>query len=77
MFLGTSRSFEPSIRWPGGEKRQSPFPTRISARNADSCNIVFFDGHVENVQLVNLFDSSGKNITTSPVIWDPLNPDAP
>jgi len=27
--------------------------------------------------LAQLFDSStGKNIKTSPVIWDPLNPDA-
>jgi len=62
-----------------GTKYGSPksYTTRISARHAGTCNIVFFDGHVETVQLAQLMDSSGKNIRTSSVIWDPLNPDAP
>jgi prepilin-type processing-associated H-X9-DG protein len=62
-----------------GGKYGSPksYTTRISARHGEFCPIVFFDGHVEAVLLAALFDSSGKNITTSPVIWDPLNPDAP
>ncbi len=62
-----------------GTKYGSPhsYTTRISARHAGACNIVFFDGHVEAVQLAQLMDGSGKNIKTSPVIWDPLDPDAP
>jgi prepilin-type N-terminal cleavage/methylation domain-containing protein/prepilin-type processing-associated H-X9-DG protein len=61
-----------------GTKYGSPhsYTTRISARHNGFCNIVFFDGHVETVPLPQLMDSSGKNIKTSPVIWDPLNPDA-
>jgi prepilin-type N-terminal cleavage/methylation domain-containing protein/prepilin-type processing-associated H-X9-DG protein len=54
------------------------YTTRISARHLGGfCNICFFDGHVEAVQVSQLLDSDGKNISTSPVIWDPLDPDAP
>lgn len=61
-----------------GAKFGSPhsYTTRISARHGGFCNIVFFDGHVETVSLGQLMDSAGKNIRTSPVIWDPLDPDA-
>jgi prepilin-type N-terminal cleavage/methylation domain-containing protein/prepilin-type processing-associated H-X9-DG protein len=61
-----------------GTKYGSPhsYTTRISARHGDFCNIVFFDGHVEAILLAQLFNNAGKNIKTSPVIWDPLNPDA-
>ena len=81
MFLDTiALPNEPKAFAGQGTKYGSPksYTTRISARHASGvCNIVFFDGHVEAVKLAGLFDSSGKNITTSPVIWDPLNPDAP
>src|SRR6266404_7712915 len=73
MFLDTIALLsEPKAFAGQGTKYGSPksYTTRISARHADTCNIVFFDGHVENVQLAQLFDSSGKNVTTSPVIWD-------
>ena len=54
------------------------YTTRISVRHGDFCNIVFFDGHVETVLWAQLLDPAnpGKNSKTSPVIWDPLNPDA-
>jgi prepilin-type N-terminal cleavage/methylation domain-containing protein/prepilin-type processing-associated H-X9-DG protein len=81
MFLDTiALPSEPKAFATEGAKYGSPksYTTRISARHANTCNIVFFDGHVETVQLAQLLDSSsGKNITTSPVIWDPLYPDAP
>jgi prepilin-type N-terminal cleavage/methylation domain-containing protein/prepilin-type processing-associated H-X9-DG protein len=69
---------EPKAFATQGTKYGSPhsYTTRISARHNGFCNIVFFDGHVETVPLAQLLDSSGKNIKTSPVIWDPLNPDA-
>ncbi len=80
MFLDTiALPSEPKAFAGQGTKYGSPhsYTTRIAARHSDFCNIVFFDGHVETVSLAQLFDSStGKNIKTSPVIWDPLNPDA-
>lgn len=42
---------------------------------AGTANIVFFDGSVRSFKASDLMDSSGRNITTSPVIWDPANPD--
>ncbi len=80
MFLDTiALPSEPKAFGGQGAKYGSPhsYTTRSSARHGDFCNIVFFDGHVEAVLLAQLMDSSGKNVTTSPVIWDPLNPDAP
>ncbi len=84
MFLDTIAQLSEPRAFVGQSSGSSPkyaspksYTTRISARHAGSCNICFFDGHVENVQLVNLFDSSGKNIKTSPVIWDPFDPDIP
>ncbi|HVM62051.1 MAG TPA: type II secretion system protein [Verrucomicrobiae bacterium] len=82
MFLDTmALQTEPkAFSGEGSSKFASPksYTTRISARHIGGiCNIVFFDGHVEAVKLYGLFDSSGKNVNTSPVIWDPLNPDAP
>jgi prepilin-type N-terminal cleavage/methylation domain-containing protein/prepilin-type processing-associated H-X9-DG protein len=83
MFLDTIALYSEPPAWSGQTAAAkivgSPksYTTRISARHGDVCNIVFFDGHVETVKLEGLFDSSGKNITTSPVIWDPLDPDAP
>ncbi len=80
MFLDTiALPSEPKVFAGQGAKYGSPhsYTTRISARHGDFCNIVFFDGHVETVLLAQLMDSSGKNVKTSPVIWDPLNPDAP
>jgi prepilin-type processing-associated H-X9-DG protein len=83
MFLDTIALLSEPLAWPGqgapGKVFASPksYTTRISARHGGACNIVFFDGHVETVQLAGLLDSDGKNIPTSPVIWDPLDPDAP
>ena len=83
MFLDTLALLSEPVAWPGenasGKAFASPksYTTRISTRHGGACDIVFFDGHVESVQVAQLLDSSGKNITTSPVIWDPLNPDAP
>ena len=81
MFLDTiALPSDPKAFASQGTKYGSPksYTTRISARHGGFCNICFFDGHVETVQLAQLFDSStGKNIPTSPVIWDPLDPDAP
>jgi prepilin-type N-terminal cleavage/methylation domain-containing protein/prepilin-type processing-associated H-X9-DG protein len=84
MFLDTIAQLSEQRAFAGQSSGSTPkyasshsYTTRISARHADTCNIVFFDGHVETIQLAQLFDSSGKNIPTSPVIWDPLDPDAP
>ena len=80
MFLDTiALPSEPKAFSGQGGKYGSPksYTTRISARHGAFCPIVFFDGHVEAVLLAQLTDNSGKNVPTSPVIWDPLNPDAP
>jgi prepilin-type N-terminal cleavage/methylation domain-containing protein/prepilin-type processing-associated H-X9-DG protein len=83
MFLDTIALLSEPAAWSGqtasGKTYGSPhsYTTRISARHGGVCNIVFFDGHVETVNLAGLFDSSGKNVNTSPVIWDPVDPDAP
>ena len=70
---------EPKAFSSQGAKYGSPhsYTTRVSARHIGRCNIVFFDGHAETVSLAQLMDDMGKNIMTSPVIWDPLNPDKP
>jgi len=44
--------------------------------NSGKANIVFFDGSVRSFKASELMNSSGKNINTSPVIWDPWDPDA-
>ena len=84
MFVDTIAQLSEPRAFPNQSSGSSPkyasphsYTTRISARHVGFSNIVFFDGHVETVSLAQLFDSStGKNIKTSPVIWDPLNPDA-
>ena len=83
MFLDTIALLSEPAAWPGQTAASkvygSPksYTTRISARHPGGfCNICFFDGHVEAVPLAGVLDSDGKNITTSPVIWDPLDPDA-
>jgi len=84
MFLDTIALLSEPLAWSGQGAPTKAFAspksytTRISARHIGGfCNICFFDGHVEAVQVSQLLDSNGKNINTSPVIWDPLDPDAP
>jgi len=40
-------------------------------------NIVFFDGSVRSYNVAEIMDTSGRNIVTSPIIWEPWAPDNP
>jgi len=53
------------------------YTKRLSNRHLGRLNIVFFDGSVRSYDAVPLQDGVGQNIPTSPVIWNPWDPDAP
>lgn len=38
-------------------------------------HIVFFDGSVRAFKAAEIMDSSGYNVATSPIVWNPWNPD--
>ncbi len=52
---------------------------RHSAANTTkgTINIVFFDGSVRSFRASEIMDSSGRNIATSPIVWEPTAPDNP
>jgi prepilin-type N-terminal cleavage/methylation domain-containing protein/prepilin-type processing-associated H-X9-DG protein len=52
------------------------YTKRLSNRHLGRLNIVFFDGGVRSYDAVSLQDGVGQNIPTSPVIWNPWDPDA-
>jgi prepilin-type N-terminal cleavage/methylation domain-containing protein/prepilin-type processing-associated H-X9-DG protein len=52
------------------------YTKRLSNRHSRRLNIVFFDGSVRSYDAASLQDGIGQNINTSPVIWDPWDPDA-
>jgi prepilin-type N-terminal cleavage/methylation domain-containing protein/prepilin-type processing-associated H-X9-DG protein len=52
------------------------YTTRLSDRHLGNLNILFFDGSVRSYAAASLIDSNGKNLPTSPVIWNPWDPDA-
>ena len=52
------------------------YTKRLSNRHSGRFNVVFFDGSVRTYDPALLMDSIGQNVSTSPVIWSPWNPDA-
>jgi prepilin-type N-terminal cleavage/methylation domain-containing protein/prepilin-type processing-associated H-X9-DG protein len=67
------------LPWPGIKtgKAGSPhgYTNRLSNRHLGRVNIVFFDGSAQSFDVAELMDSNGNNLKTSPVIWDPWDPD--
>ena len=53
------------------------YTRRASARTGGRVPIVFFDGSVRTFAPSEIMNSNGRNIPTSPVIWNPWNPDEP
>lgn len=51
------------------------YTRRASARTGGKVPIVFFDGSLRLFKPTEIMDSNGRNIPTSPVIWDPWAPD--
>lgn len=58
------------------------YTRRLSNRHANAynrggtANIVFFDGSVRSFTTSEVMDNNGRNIASSPVIWNPSDPDA-
>lgn len=58
------------------------YTRRLSTRHASAytkngvAQIVFFDGSVRGFKSTEIMDSNGRNIVTSPVVWNPWDPDA-
>jgi prepilin-type N-terminal cleavage/methylation domain-containing protein/prepilin-type processing-associated H-X9-DG protein len=53
------------------------YTRRASARHNGRVAIVFLDGSVRTFEPLEIMDSNGRNIASSPVIWNPWDPDAP
>lgn len=51
------------------------YTRRFNNRHNGKGHILFFDGSVRAYRPSEIMDNSGQNIKTSPVIWNPTNPD--
>lgn len=51
------------------------YTRRFNNRHNGKGHILFFDGSVRAYRPQEIMDNSGQNIKTSPVIWNPTNPD--
>ena len=80
MLLGARASTKEPKLMPGmNNDTGTPlaYTRRASARTGGKVPIVFFDGSVRSFVPREIMDNNGRNINTSPVIWNPWNPDEP
>lgn len=80
MILGARASLREPKLMPGMNDEVGTvlsYTRRASGRTGGRVAIVFFDGSVRTYAPHEIMDSNGRNIPTSPVIWDPWLPDSP
>ena len=79
MILDVYASIAEPLPFPGENTSKAgsvhAWTKRMSNRHLGRVNIVFFDASVRSFAVTELMDGGGLNLGTSPVIWNPFDPD--